>query len=264
MILRTEIGGFSPSPPKSDDYLFGSVLLPKLSIASGDVDLQGFCTPISNQEMISACVANATADAIELCSGLDGLAQVDVSRLQIYFNGRSVMSVDGVTNESKNDKGMYIRAAFQALATFGICPEKLWPYKPEKVNERPDLNATWVALKNKLHSYYKVDSTGSSQLYDISSAIRGRHPVVFGIPVTEAFYKGSRDVIPPPQPGEIILGLHGIMGVGVIGENIKIRNSWGADWSQDGYALLHPDWFNLGRVQDPWVPTNGLVFKEIT
>ena len=40
-----------------------------------------------------------------------------------------------------------------------------------------------------------------------------------------------------PQPGEKLLGGHAILAVGYddTTEMIKIRNSWGADWGQQGY-----------------------------
>jgi hypothetical protein len=260
--MSINIGGFICSPPDPKDLIFANTLLPKLILANGDIDLEEYCTDVSDQFNLSSCVSNAAADAIELCNGVDGIDQIDVSRLQIYFNGRSVMTTDSYTNESNDDGGMYIRAAFKAMVTFGICPEAMWPYDSTRVNERPNASAIFYALKNKLHSYYSINTTGANQLINIKQAIQGSHPTVFGIPVTEAFRNGSTDVIPPPKSGEKIYGLHGIMGMGCIAEAIKIRNSWGRTWSVGGYARLHQDWFNLGHVQDPWVPTRGLVFTK--
>lgn len=265
MILRNEIGGFLPSVLESDDRTFSAGLLPSLRTDPGDVDLQPWCTEVSDQLWENSCVANASADALELCNGLDGLSQVQVSRNQIYYNGRSIMTVDGLHNLTNQDAGMSVKAAFQAMNTFGICPESLWPYKPERVNVRPDIKATWYALRNKLHSYYRIDSIGQGMLDDFRLAIAGRHPVCFGIPVTEAFYKaGSAGPIPAPAGDpwnfqEKILGRHCILAVGKVGDCIKIRNSWGKDWGDGGYALLDSAWFTGGFAEDPWVPTNGLL-----
>lgn len=267
MILRTEIGGFVPSAVLGDEKTFATHLQPALTQAIGDVDLQQYCTDVSNQQWESSCVANSSADAIELCNGVDGLEQTQISRNQIYYNGRSIMTVDGVHNLSKDDHGMSVKAAFQAMHVFGICPETLWPYKPERVNERPDIRATWYALNNKLHSYYRIDGMDQMTLDQVRAAIAGKHPVCFGIPVTEAFYKcGKGQVVPPPEGApflitEKVIGRHCIMGMGNINECVKVRNSWGTDWGDDGYALLHPDWFSKGFAEDPWVPSNGLVFS---
>jgi hypothetical protein len=259
-----KIGGIVPSVVTSDDKLFSVHLLPALTLVGGDVDLEPYCSPISNQLFENSCVANASADAVELCNGVDGFPQVEISRNQIYYNGRSIMTVDGIHNLTSQDAGMSVKAAFQAMATFGICPESLWPYDPNLVNVRPDIKATWFALRNKLNSYYFINQVGPEMLTQIRNAISGKHPVCFGIPVTQAFENGvaAGQVIPPPQASDQILGQHCIMAMGSIGGNIKIRNSWGAGWSAGGYALLHQDWFNLGFANDPWVPTNGLVFNE--
>jgi hypothetical protein len=261
MILRNEIGGFLPSPPDSGDFLFSEKLLPKLKLSPGDADLEPWCTEVSQQQMLSSCAGNMSADMVELCNGLDGLPQLQVSRLQIYFNSRSMMTLDGVRNESSKDQGVYIRLVFKSMNVFGVCPETDWPYRPEKVNERPSIKATWRALKNKIHSYYRISGTEDDMLTEVHSAIRGRHPAGFGIPVTEAFYKGVSGVIPPPRDGEAIHGYHAIMGMGVVGDDVRIRNSWGRDWGSGGYAVLHADWFRNGHVQDPWVMTNGLVLR---
>lgn len=264
MILRNEIGGFVPSIITGDEPSFADGLRSSLPTTERDVDLQEFCTQVSNQLWESSCVANASADAIELCNGVDGLNQVQVSRNQIYYNGRSIMTVDGIHNLSKDDHGMTVQAAFQAMSTFGICPEALWPYKPDRVNERPDIKATWYALKNKLKACFRINNLGPDMLDDIRSAIGGKHPVCFGFPVTESFYKcGPGQVVPPPAGSpwlmtEKILGRHCVIAIGKIGDNIKIRNSWGTDWGDSGYTLMHQDWFNKGFAEDPWVPTNGL------
>lgn len=261
-ILRNEIGGCLQCPINDKDFSFKEKLLPSLKLEEGDIDLQSWCTKISSQLWVSSCAANATADAFELCAGIDGLKQEEISRLQIYYNGRSRMSIDGVTNMSKIDKGMYIRAAFEAVRVMGVCPEYMWPYRPEKVNERPSIAATWYALKHKLHSYYKISADpGPDQLNEIRKSISGKHPIVICIPVSESFYRGTQEVIPPPSGDESIYGMHAILVVGKIGENMKIRNSWSEEWGNQGYAILHQDWFNNKWVTDPYVPTNGIIFR---
>jgi hypothetical protein len=250
------VGGFLVSPPSPKDRDF-SLLVPRLSPASGDVDLEPLCTEVSDQMTSNSCVANASGDGLELMNALDGLEVEDVSRLQIYFNGRSVMSMDGIVNESTRDQGMYIRAAFKAMNVFGVCPEKDWPFDLSKVNTRPTVVATFRALKNKIHSYYKLASTGEDLLADFQTAIRGRKAVVFGIPVTDAFMSSDGSEIPAPRAGEKVHGLHAILAMGTIGDSIKIRNSWGRRWGRGGYGVLSPEWFTKGHIHDPWVLTGG-------
>lgn len=262
MIAKSEIGGLTRGPSDPKDLSFGVELLPKLHVGSGDTDLIGAAggrmTPVSDQLWLQSCVANASGDSIELLNALEGKPVVEVSRLKIYFDGRSVMSMDGVQNETSKDAGMYIRAAFHAMNVFGVCPESDWPYSPGKVNERPDMKAVWKGLKNRIHSYYRIQG---DPLDEVLSALRARHPVVFGIPVTDSFYAAGDRPVDPPKANQVVNGLHAIMAVGCVGDMIRIRNSWGTNWGDSGYALLHPGWFTEGHAIDPWVATTGMVIK---
>ncbi len=279
------MSGWIPDPP-GKDWGFAAGMLSSLTSNEDDVDLQPWCTDVSNQLSLSSCVANAAADAYELCTGLEmaqaeapmrgmsdavsggltlarlGKAPQQVSRLHIYFNGRARMSDDGIHNRTSLDDGMYVRAAFDAIRVMGVCPEHMWPYKPENVNRRPTVMAEMAGLKNKIHGFYRIDeSDPESALANVRSAIRGRHPVVFSIPVFERFQRLSGGVVDPPRREDKIIGYHAIMGVGTSGGNVKMRNSWGTGWADGGYALLHPDWFTLGHARSMFVPTKGIYFR---
>ncbi len=234
--------------------------------SSGDIDLVGLAgdrmTKVKNQLRLSSCVANASAECIELCNALQGNPVVEVSRLQIYFDGRSVMSMDGIHNESGNDGGMYIRAAFQAMSVFGICPEADWPYISSNVNIRPDIKAVWRALKNKLKAYYRVQGSGADQLKQIQSALRAKYPVVIGLSVTNAFQStDGKTPLPAPSDSDPAGGGHGVLAVGCDGDNIRIRNSWGEDWGDGGHALLSPEWFLNNVIFDPWAAELGITIQ---
>jgi C1A family cysteine protease len=53
---------------------------------------------------------------------------------------------------------------------------------------------------------------------------------------------------------------HGVLAVGYDGKGFKIKNSWGADWGQNGYIWLARGNFNgadgqCGVQMEPVVPT---------
>lgn len=260
--MAFRVGGFLESPVDSKDLIFGRDLAPRLRLGSGDVDYEDLFSNVSNQGRTESCVGNASGDGMELMNALEGLPVREVSRLQIYFNARSIMTLDGIVNESTRDKGTYIRAAMKAMNVFGVCAEEDWPFDPLKINTRPTVAATFKALKNKIHSYYRMDSSGEDLLADFQTSVRSRHSVVFGIPVTDAFLSASGGgSIPAPRPGEKPHGLHAVLAMGVIGGRIKIRNSWGTGWGGGGYALLDTEWFTGDHIHDPWVLTGGRLLK---
>ncbi len=265
MAAPEKIGGWLQDPPSGKDLDFAKDMLPRMTVGSGNVDLEPLCTPVSDQLRLSSCVANAAADAFELCTAVEGAVPEEISRLQIYYNGRSRMSDDGEHNLVDRDEGMYIRAAFDAMRILGVCPEKMWPYKPENVGKRPPVSTFWYSLKHKIEAYFRITSQPAPDMLEqFRLALLSRHPVVFAVPVTDAFREGSpSSPIPAPRASERVHGMHAIVAVGYQDGLVKIRNSWGRDWGRGGYAMLEPGWFTqLGAAVSPFVPTRGVRFRK--
>jgi hypothetical protein len=262
--------GFQRDPYDAQDRSFKE-LLPKLSVGSGDIDLvelvEATMTTVSQQAWSSSCVANGTADMFELATALDGEKVEDISRLQIYWNGRCIMYAELIDSGKMKefeikDEGMFIRAAMKAISKCGVCPESMWPFDLNNINRRPSLKATFRALKNRIDSYYRFDSSGDELLDDFHKALLAKQPVVFAIPVTSSFQENDGpELIQPPGKSEEIIGYHCIGAVGKYGDNIKIRNSWGTDWRNGGYAYLTPAWFTSGLAEDGWTFTRGKALR---
>jgi hypothetical protein len=95
------------------------------------VDLRPFMTPVENQGSIGSCTANAIAGAYEylIKRHLQG-AEVDISRLFIYYNARWRAGNQNKVTGSRIQYGM------ESLQTFGACTEKSWPYNVKAVLEK--------------------------------------------------------------------------------------------------------------------------------
>lgn len=224
--------------------------------AVGDVDMRRWCSPVSDQLGLDSCVANACADSLELCNGLRGLPAVPVSRLQIYFNARVVMNPNKMI-----DDGVSIRAAFKAMALYGVCPESEWPYDPSLVNSRPCQKAARIALRNRLRAYLRI--MGEDPLDQVLKALRCWMPVVFALPITSQIMNPSAIVV-PPTPGEATYGAHSMVAVGSVQDGIVVRNSWGKRWGDGGYAILDRRWFSDNWTYDMWVPSGWTEMKDFS
>ncbi|WP_254280762.1 C1 family peptidase [Haloarcula marina] len=88
--------------------------------------------------------------------------------------------------------------------------------------------------------YYQSDSSFENASIEVVQRLiqEGRYPIL-GIAITDKF----RDPEPPwvLYPGEIV-GRHAVVGVGLGEFNgnpvILVRNSWGSEWADSGYAWL--------------------------
>ena len=229
-------------------------------LAAGDVDLRQYCTP-TNQYNLSACAGNASADAIEvvtavnewLVAEVEGRPVVPVPQLSRLFVYSMARTLDG--NLGK-DEGTFIRSCFQVLSTFGIPEETIWPYEESKVFVSPSLIAQRSALGHKIHSYYRIKSSGQDRLDEIVAALRAMKPVVFGTLVESSFQAGSGAAVVDPPKGATIGG-HAMVVVGYIGGHFLVKNSWGSNWRDGGYVMLSDEYMAWPETWDLWVPTLG-------
>jgi len=258
--------GYLPDPEKKlgekPDWSFQSDMVPKLqNVLSGDVDFRGHCTD-THQRSIPACVGNASADAVEVLSSLQGYPKVELSRMFVWTLARNYMDRDR-DNRGDYDKktGTYLRLAFDVLSHFGICLEEHWPYDVSKWNRLPSLSAMRKATRRKVKEYYRITETGSDRPDAVLTALRAEHPVTFGTDIDEAFmtYDGRGSVGIPT--GKIVGG-HAMLCVGYDSQRgFIVKNSWGSSWGDGGYAYFTPEYMGWKKTWDLWVPTLGKNFN---
>lgn len=99
---------------------------------------------IINQMTYNCCTANACANLIYILMKRIRYPVYLPSSLYIYYNTRHVL---GTTNE---DSGSTMQALVEALDTYGICPEALWPFQTQSVYDRPSQACYDFARKNPM------------------------------------------------------------------------------------------------------------------
>jgi len=257
--------GYVPDPPKlrgeKPDRKFNNALLKTRAGNSTYVDLSDFTTD-TNQLRASSCVGNATADAVEVVNAIEGRPRVELSRLFVYSMCRALQDLDrDGKGDIDHDEGTWVRLAFCVLQRFGICTEEIWPYDLRRLYRLPSLKAMREATGHRIHSYYRITSTGNTRLDLIIDALRSHHPVVFGTQVTKEFMKlRSRGPVPRPK-GNVFAGGHAMMIIGYVPDGFLIKNSWGPGWGEDGFCVMAPEYLSWKQSTDFWVPTLGTSFR---
>jgi hypothetical protein len=210
-------------------------------------------TPVSDQGERGTCAANAWMDALEILMGLENpRGVVQLSRLFVYWTARTL------TGLQDEDRGVYLRAVAHQLRAIGVVEERYMPYRDslDAVLTAPSLDLYTMASNNRIDSFYRITSEGSTKLDEIELALRANHPVISAAPVGKEFvdYRGGGHVFGPPARSD---GMHAMILVGVRHvsgrRQFLRRNSWGKAWGDAGHAWCDQDYVLLD--EDLWVGT---------
>ncbi|MDP8305842.1 MAG: C1 family peptidase [Candidatus Chlorobium antarcticum] len=230
-------------------------------------DLREWCSPVETQGAIGSCTAHAASGLVEYFERRAFGHHIDCSRLFIYKTTRNLMGTTG-------DTGAWLRNTMGALALCGVPPEKYWTYtdKDPEFDAEPSGFAYAVADNFEALRYFCHDPIASGVkteevLAGVKKFIASGIPSVFGFFGFGSFEKGDAPGhIPMPCPNEQAEWGHAILAVGYddkkVVENtrcgtksrgaILIRNSWGAEWGEDGYGWVPYDYVLKGLALDFW------------
>jgi hypothetical protein len=199
------------------------------------VDLRPLMTPVEDQGALQSCTANAIAGAYEYLVKKHTNADVDISRLFIYYNAR------WRNGEQHEDSGSVIQYGMESLRSFGACSEATWPYVQDAVLEKPVKPSYVEAERFKVLDMQQV----GVQLDHWKQCLAEGYPIVFGCALFESFddCNKNKGVVPMPDPEDVARGEHGrhamlCVGYSDVDQVFVVRNSWGKDWGDKGYCYM--------------------------
>jgi hypothetical protein len=194
--------------------------------------------PVYNQGKLGSCSGNAIAAALQIERTRQGLRRANdtPSRLFIYYNERDM---EGTVD---SDSGAQIRDGIKSVASQGDCFESgpdSWPYEIADFRDEPPKSCYAAALKDRVLSYSRLIQTIDNMKICLASG----YPFIFGFVVFSSFESpevSKTGVVPMPSVGDRPVGGHAVLAVGYDDEaqSFRVRNSWGADWGQDGYFTM--------------------------
>lgn len=225
--------GWKKDSHDSRDFIF-KMVSPKLGPLPSFVDLRPSCPPVYDQGQLGSCTANAIGAALQFEQMRQKITSFEPSRLFIYFNERDA---EGTIQE---DSGAMIRTGIKVVNRLGFCADDLWPYNPSKFATRPDPLCYSVATGHRSLLYERIND---GDLQNMKACLASGFPFVFGITVFDSFESTDMTktgVLQLPASTENTLGGHAVLAVGYDEPSARfiVRNSWGADWGQNGYFTI--------------------------
>ncbi|MCC7245032.1 MAG: tetratricopeptide repeat protein [Saprospiraceae bacterium] len=153
---------------------------------------------------------------------------------------REVFSPAFIYNQGfmRGSGGMLIDKALDFIKTNGVCLEKDFPY-----NHLDSLRKPSPQIKNRARKYHINSFRAIYDMTDLKSTLAAKNPIVGGFMIDEKFLELKNGNV-WPGPGLRAAGGHAMLVVGYddARQAIKVINSWGREWSEQGYGWIAYDY----------------------
>ncbi|RLF92273.1 hypothetical protein DRN52_08335 [Thermococci archaeon] len=226
---------------------------------------RGQMSKVKNQGNVQSCAAFAATAIIEFQKRkrAEVSQEYDLSEALLY---EISTHEDNQTSSSCRQAGRYFSFIINTLILLGIPREDCHPYSkvcedpPSKFGEESPL---WCERWSELSTLNRIKDAVAINTLDLKALKNAIYvaPVLAGMIVFNDFFSYSGGVYEhPPSEGESIAGFHAIVLVGYDDDKkaLELRNSWGADWGEEGYAWMSYDLVTAGEYT---VTCNGYTIK---
>jgi hypothetical protein len=199
------------------------------------VDLRKYATPVGDQGQTSRCSAFAWTHALELSRSLK---QLETPRLSPSYTMYRFQEMQGDQKDhpyaySGGEGTVGGAEPGQVLVDIGTCRQTLWPD-----DARNPVGGD--ALLNSDAAHFKLEATPLPiAIDDVKTVLSAGCPVHLAMNTGTAFSDVGRDgLFNAAEPPSGRHGRHAMLLVGYTGNYYIVKNSWGADWGEQGYCYV--------------------------
>lgn len=207
------------------------------------VDISHKSGKIRNQGNRRTCLAFAASSANEFLHGLRGLLCVE----WLYYHALKIARM-------KPDAGTSVVEILSALEENGQPHEEKWRY-----SEELDIS-NWLPPKEPGLIFFASGEYSNYSFAEIVSFLQLGQPVVVTLQTNMEFFNAAMvegiSTVEYVHSSEKFEN-HAVLavGYGVLNQRkyLKIRNSWGLNWGENGYAWLSEDFLRENALDILWL-----------
>jgi C1A family cysteine protease len=207
------------------------------------VDLRQSWWKINNQGQTGSCVGWATADGVLRYHLVKAGRLRDKDKLSVRFVWMASKETDEFTFRPTSfveASGTSLKSAMDIVRKYGCPLDKELPFKIDTLMYASDENLLYVsASTRKSANYFNL----GKDLNQWKQWLATNGPILAGVVVDSTWINASRtrgnlDAFNPNG----VMGGHAITIVGYTADRFIIRNSWGGDWGDKGFAYASPSY----------------------
>lgn len=153
---------------------------------------------------------------------------------------------------SEQEKGVSPYSTNRVGKMFGNVREDIWPYDATIWPPNEPAGIDKHASQYRIHHYFRLRSE-----LEIKNALANNLTVSISVPYFSQWCDTENGVIQFPSQNEASIGMHSVLIVGYRDDHqyFNFRNSWGAEWGDDGYG-----WLPYGYFDQLGIEANRIIY----